>query len=99
MDQDTLAETFLDQAEWRERKAAEFPDDERNTAAAKHLRALAATANEVDQTLLTAAEELFEDAPDIEVWTEMLRQEGFASEHSSAAEFVKAFISKRSSGH
>lgn len=98
MDQDTLAEVFIGQAEWREQKALEFPDDERNADAAKHLRRIATSAASVDQSLITAAEELFEDAPDTEKWSEMLRQEGFQIKHESAEAFLRAYISNRSSG-
>lgn len=98
MDQNTFAEIFEQQAEWREGKAREYPDDTRNAFAAKHLRQLAVSAKSVPQSLITAAEELHEDAPDSEVWNEMLRQEGFHTEHENAEEFLKAFISNRSSG-
>lgn len=98
MDQDTLAEIFEWQAEWREQKAREYPDDTRNASAAKHLRELAVSAKSVPQSLITATEELHEDVPDGGVWNEMLRQEGFHSDHDSAEAFLRAFISNRSSG-
>jgi len=38
---ETLAEEFLRQAEWRDQKAGEYPDDPRNARAAEGLRGLA----------------------------------------------------------
>lgn len=98
MDQETLAEVFFEQAEWRERKAAEYKHDTRNIEAAAHLRHLAETAKNVDDSLINAAVELSEDVPDSEVWNEMLRQEGFHTKHESAEAFLRAYISDRSSG-
>ncbi|TAN13474.1 MAG: hypothetical protein EPN45_04475 [Rhizobiaceae bacterium] len=98
MDQDGLAEIFTDQAEWRRQKAKEHPEDARNLEAARHLDMLAQSAKGVDQSLITAAEELYEDIPDIEIWNEMLRQVGVWTFPSSAEDFLREFISKRSSG-
>jgi hypothetical protein len=39
---DRLAAYFIDQAEWRDRKAEEYPDDHRNAQSAAGLRELAA---------------------------------------------------------
>jgi hypothetical protein len=95
MDQSTLAELFTEQAEWRAAKAAEFPDDKRNIDAVGLHKTLAQTSADVPDDLLHAAAELCEDAPDIEVWNEMLRQVGFQSSPTSATQFVQDFVAAR----
>jgi hypothetical protein len=57
---------FLSTADWRRRKAAEFPEDTRNAAAADMLERLAGTARQVPPELLRAYREFFEDLPDSE---------------------------------
>ncbi|WP_394891014.1 hypothetical protein ACG873_06705 [Mesorhizobium sp. AaZ16] len=95
MDQESLAEFFNDQADWRDQKAREYPDDERNRAAAEHLRMLAKSASDCTQSVITAAEELSEDAPDTEVWHEQLKQVGFHYFPTTAEQFVRDFIAAR----
>jgi hypothetical protein len=94
-----LKETFEMQAEWRRQKAAEYPDDSRNTEAAKIFDRLAATVENVPPDVLAAYEELFDDLPDVEVHQEMLRQVGFYTSYDNAEDFVREFISKVTSGH
>lgn len=95
MDNDLLADVFTEQAEWRDEKAAEFPDDERNAEAAAHLRMLAKSAEAVPAELLKQAEEFSRDAPDSEVWNEMLSSIGFSSWPEDATEFMQAYVDSR----
>jgi len=97
MDNSTLAEIFNEQAEWREQKAAEHPDDTRNAESAVLLRRLAESAAYVPADLLNAAEELYEDVNDQAAWNEMLRQVGFVSATTDATKFVQEFVSGRTS--
>lgn len=97
MDQSTLEELFIEQAEWRDRKAIEFPDDDRNAGAAELFRHLAATSKDVPDDVISAAEELYEDAPDIERWNEMIRMVGFHSFPESAESLLRDYIASRTS--
>src|ERR1700730_6232316 len=80
-------------AEWRQRKAVEYPDDRRNLDAAEEYERLAKTVQNVPDDLLVAYSEAFEDAPDSERWQEMLKDifRGFA-DFADAAELVQAFV-------
>ncbi len=98
MDNDTLAELFLEQADFRDRKAEEYPDDTRNKDAADAHRALAESAKNCPMDVISTAEGLCEDAPDTEVLNEMLRQVGFGSYYESAEDFLRRFIANRSTG-
>jgi hypothetical protein len=89
-----LKETFEHQAAWRWEKGAEHPEDKRNLEAADNFDRLAATAAEVPQEVLTAAEELFDDLRDTEVEQEMLRAVGFHAWPKNEQEFVRDFIAK-----
>lgn len=97
MDNDTLAEIFIEQAEWRVSKASEFPDDDRNAAAATIFRRLAESAAGVPAELIMAAEELVEDAPDADQWNQMLREVGFHRFPDNAEQFLNDFIASRTS--
>lgn len=97
MDQSTLEEMFIEQAEWREGKAAQFPSDSRNAEAAKIFRHLATTSKDVPDEVIAASEELYEDAPDSECWNEMIRVVGFYSFPASAESLLRAFIASRTS--
>jgi len=66
-----LRDIFEGQAEWRRRKAIEYPDDQRNLVAADIFDELVKTVDDLDPALLEASEELFEDLPDYEVWQDM----------------------------
>jgi hypothetical protein len=90
-----LKETFEGQAEWRRGKAEEYPDDLRNQEAARIFDRLAATADLVPPDVIAAYECEFEDGPDSEEWSEMLRQVGFHTAYDTAEEFVRAFIDNR----
>jgi hypothetical protein len=90
-----LQEEFELQAEWRRKKAEEFPDDARNQEAARILDRLAATAERVPPDVLAAYYELFEDLPDTEELSDMLRNIGFGSTYDTAEDFVRAFIRRR----
>jgi hypothetical protein len=90
-----LRETFEWQADWRREKAVEYPDDVRNLEAARVLDRLAATADAVPPDVVAAYEGLFEDAPDSEEWSDMLREVGFHGWYDTAEEFVREFIERR----
>src|SRR5215475_10601202 len=78
-----------DQAEWRRRKAAEYPDDRRNLDSAEEYERLARTVKDIPDDLLVAYSEAFEDVPDSERWQEMLKDifRGFSD-----------FVTSKSSG-
>jgi hypothetical protein len=80
-------------AEWRRRKAVEYPDDRRNLDAAEEYERLAKTVQNLPDDLLVAYSEAFEDAPDSERWQEMLKDifRGFA-DFDNATELVQAFV-------
>jgi len=82
-----------DQAEWRRRKAAEYPDDRRNLDSADEYERLAKTVKDIPDDLLVAYSEAFEDVPDSERWQEMLKDifRGF-SDFANATELVQAFV-------
>jgi hypothetical protein len=92
---DALREEFLDTARWRREKAAEYPDDERNLAAAQTLERLAETVGQIDSELLAVfSEEFHDDIFDTYgLFCEMLRETGFETDYETAAEFVRSFIS------
>jgi hypothetical protein len=80
-------------AEWRRRKAVEYPDDRRNRDSATEYDRLAKTVKDIPDDLLVAYSEAFEDAPDSERWEEMLKDifRGF-SDFANATELVQAFL-------
>src|SRR5262249_51561060 len=82
-----------DQAQWRRRKAAEYPDDHRNLDSAEEYERLAKTVKDIPDDLLVAYSEAFEDMPDSERWQEMLKDifRGFWSP-DNATELVQAFV-------
>ena len=90
---DILKGELEDQAEWRRRKAAEYPDDRRNLDSAEEYERLARTVKDIPEDLLVAYSESFEDAPDSERWQEMLKNifRGF-SDFANATELVQAFV-------
>lgn len=90
---DMLKGELEDQAEWRRRKATEYPDDRRNLDSAEEYERLARTVKDIPRDLLVAYSESFEDAPDSERWQEMLKNifRGF-SYFANAAELVRAFV-------
>jgi hypothetical protein len=90
-----LAEIFKEQADWRRRKAAEYPDDVRNLEAANCFDRLAATAGDVPPAVMRAYAELFEDCHDAERHAELLKQVGFQWLPDDASEFVAAFIAEQ----
>jgi hypothetical protein len=87
-------------ADWRRRKAQEYPDDRRYVEAAQELDVLALTVDRVAPEILTVYAELFEDGgDDDEKHDEMLRGIGFSSSYSSATEYVQKFIGAQTGGH
>ena len=90
---DMLKGDLEDQAEWRRRKAAEYPDDRRNLDSAEEYERLAKTVKDIPDDLLVAYSEAFEDVPDSERWQEMLKDifRGF-SDFANATELVQAFV-------
>src|SRR5215467_12427886 len=97
---DMLKGDLEDQAEWRRRKAAEYPDDRRNLDSAEEYERLAKTVKDIPDNLLVAYSEAFEDVPDSERWQEMLKDifRGF-SDFANATKLVQAFVdAKREEG-
>jgi hypothetical protein len=92
-----LQEDFEAQAEWRREKAAEYPDDTRNLEAAVIWDRLAATVQDIPAEVIDAFNELFEDLPDSEQWSQMQRDVGFHAFPENARELVDAFIRNRTS--
>jgi len=90
---DMLKGDLEDQAEWRRRKAAEYPDDRRNLDSAEEYERLAKTVKDVPDDVLVAYSEAFEDVPDSERWQEMLKDifRGF-SDFDNATKLVAAFV-------
>src|SRR5262249_17178907 len=90
---DMLKGDLEDQAEWRRRKAAEYPDDRRNLDSAEEYERLAKTVKDIPDDLLVAYSAAFEDVPDSERWQEMLKDifRGF-SDFANATELVQAFV-------
>jgi hypothetical protein len=90
---DMLKSELEEQAEWRRRKAVEYPDDRRNLDSAEEYERLAKTVKEIPDDLLLAHSEAFEDAPDSERWQEMLKNifRGFC-DFANATELVQAFV-------
>jgi hypothetical protein len=90
---DMLKAELEETAEWRRRKAVEYPDDRRNLDSAEEYDRLAKTVKDVPDDLLVAYSEAFEDAPDSERWQEILKDifRGFA-DFDNAAELVQAFV-------
>ena len=91
-----LKEELEDQAEWRRRKAVEYPDDRRNLDAADEYERLAKTVPHVPAALLVAYAESFQDLPDTERWQEMLKDvfRGFWSP-VDATEMVQHFLDQK----
>jgi len=88
-----LKDELEDQAEWRRRKAVEYPDDRRNLDAAEEFERLAKTVKDIPADLLVAYSESFEDLPDSERWQEMFKDifRGFA-DFANATELAQAFV-------
>ena len=95
---EALRETFMEQARWRREKAKEYPEDQRNLAAAQMLERLASTVDNVDDATLDAYGELYDDIRDSEAHAELLRSTGFSTEFASAADFVRQYIADRTGG-
>jgi hypothetical protein len=91
---------FEETARWRRAKAKEYPNDGRNTLAAEILDELVASVDAVEDKVLCAYGELFFDGDirEAEELSEQLRQIGFYTAPSTAAEFVGGFISDRTGG-
>jgi hypothetical protein len=85
-----------DQAEWRRRKAIEYPDDRRNLDAAEEYERLAKTVQAIPDDLLVAYSEAFEGAPDSERFEEMLKDifRGFF-DPTDATELVRSFLDRK----
>jgi len=88
-------EELQGQADWRREKAAQYPDDKRNAAAAEIFDRLAATAPAIPHDVYAAFLELFE-ARDSEEYLQMLQSVGFRYWPASAEQFVRDFIASRS---
>jgi hypothetical protein len=93
LSRDVLKGDLEGQAEWRRRKAVEYPDDRRNLDSAEEYERLAKTVKDIPKDLLMAYSKAFEDAPDSERWEEMLKDifRGFA-DFADATELVQHFV-------
>ena len=91
-----LKDQLEDQAEWRRRKAVEYPDDRRNRDAAEEYDRLAKTVQNIPDDLLVAYSEAFEDARDSERFEEMLKGifRGFFAP-ADTTEFVQSFLDRK----
>jgi hypothetical protein len=93
-----LADQIESTAEWRERKAVEYPDDERNREAAEILRALAASVRALpdDDPVVVAYEGLGENEDEIfslvEMENEMLKRIGFHDWTDDGREFIATLV-------
>lgn len=92
-------------AEWRRRKAQQFPDDRRNLQAAEELERLASELKKLvgtamDQRVISHVERILdkEDADllvELSTWvSEELRHVGFHQEAGTALEFATAYCDK-----
>jgi len=90
---DMLKSELEEQADWRRKKAVEYPHDRRNVNSAEEYERLAKSVKDIPADLLVAYSEAFEDAPDSERWQEMLKDifRGFA-DFDNATELVQAFV-------
>jgi hypothetical protein len=85
-------------ADWRERKALKYPDDERNLEAAAILDRLIQTIDGIHPAVLNAFGKLFSSSDyglveaNIEAHNETLRQVGFHARPKTAEEFCCDFI-------
>ena len=86
---------FESQAEWRREKQKEYPNDKRNSEAAEIFDRLADTSLAIPADVFGAYLELFEDGPDAERNSEMMRQVGFHYWPENAEQFVRDFIADR----
>ncbi len=94
---DLLRYSFEGNADWRRRKAEEYPDDRRNLEAAEIFDRLLATVDKVPDNLIDAYAAVFNrdgDAPykASEVEQEHLRSVGFHSAPEDAAEFLREYL-------
>jgi hypothetical protein len=93
-----LQNVFKEQAEWRREKATLHPNDERYLRAAAIFDRLATTVDAIPQDVFVAFSEhpdVADGLLDVERWTEMLRDIGFALSPKTAEEFVRSFIADR----
>ncbi len=98
----SVRDRFAHQAEWRRGKAEQYPDDDRNIAAAEALERLATTVKDVKDDFAMAYAELFADDDDnfriCELEGEMLKAVGFHNHWDTAEDFIKDIIAKMTSG-
>lgn len=98
--QDDFQAAFSNQADWRARKAEEFPDDPRNAAAAELLGKLAAQVESraFDRELLRKYSHIADaqdTSPDVvEEEQELIREVGFHFFPDSVDEFLKELIER-----
>lgn len=89
---DALREAILDACEWRKRKAAEHPNDARNTAAAELLGAVATSVDEVPDALMIQYAEAWHDEfafRTSEAQSVLLQETGFRSAINSATKLIE----------
>jgi hypothetical protein len=95
---DYLDSLFTENAEFRRRKATEYPRDTRNAEAVEIFDKLRETIKEVDPIVFRQHEEIFErdsDERHAERYNEMLLGIGFHWWPNTATEFLSTFIADR----
>ena len=92
---DELSEEFERQAEWRRKKAEDYPDDSRNLEAAELLDKLATSTKDIDLKVLQAYRELLDGFDNVEHHSEMIGEIGFHSWPETAEEFCREYIADR----
>jgi hypothetical protein len=95
-----LVEDFRQQIQWRQKKASQYPDDDRNRKAIEIFEKLAATVADVDDVLILQYDQLLDDLPDDEYHDFRMRRVGFSYEPNpiSATQFLLDFCAGYKSG-
>jgi hypothetical protein len=86
---------FERSAEWRRRKAEEYPNDRRTLEAWHELERLASTVSEIPDEVLGTWVDLWahhEGSHESEILQERIRQIGFHTSYKTATEFLQQFI-------
>jgi hypothetical protein len=83
---------FEDTADWRQRKAEEYPEDNRNLEAVSILKKLAESVDAVPEHVLEVFGRHCEGFFDGEAFNEALRHIGFHSAPATAEKFVRDYL-------
>jgi hypothetical protein len=84
-------------ADWRRRKAEEYPDDDRNRDAVAELTRLAETVPDVSDKRVAQYDALWkDDRADraVEIESEMLRSVGFSAGWKTAEQFIAELVER-----